>query len=57
MHCVNRIKCCGWIEDVTFLYDPGSLFPLMWTMMLMRGEIHTPEYNKVHYTSMYFLFD
>lgn len=37
MHCVNRIKCCGWIDDVTFLYQPGSLFPLM-LMMLMRVD-------------------
>lgn len=27
MHCVKRIKCCGWINKVTFLYHPGSLFP------------------------------
>lgn len=26
MHCVNRIKCCGWIDKVTFLYHLGSLF-------------------------------
>lgn len=35
MHCVNRIKCCGWIDDVTFLYHPGSLFPAMLTMMML----------------------
>lgn len=38
MHCVNRIKCCGWIDDVTFLYQPGSLSPLM-LMMLMRVDV------------------
>lgn len=52
MHCVNRIKCCDWIDDVTFLYHPGSLFPIMFMMMLMqvdemRVEIHPPG-NKQH---------
>lgn len=42
MHCVNRIKCCDWIDDVTFLYHPGSLFPLMFMMSgCRRGEIYT----------------
>lgn len=27
MHCVKRIKCCGWTDKVTFLYHPDSLFP------------------------------
>lgn len=41
MHCVNRIKYCVWIDDVTFLYNPGCWFPMM-LMMLRRGEKHTP---------------
>lgn len=51
MHCVNRIKCCGWIDDVTFLYHAGSLLPLMLMMMMQVDEgvdeIHTPA-NKLY---------
>lgn len=25
MHCVKRIKCCGWTDEVTFLYHPDSV--------------------------------
>ena len=60
MHCVNRIKCCGWIDDVTFLYYPGSLFPLMWMMPNVSGcrlskKIHKPG-NEVHHMWICSLF-
>lgn len=35
MHCVKRIKCCGWTDEVTFLYHPDSLFPLNSMMVMM----------------------
>lgn len=37
MHCVKRIKCCGWTDEVTFLYHPGSLLPLS-SMMAFDDE-------------------
>lgn len=52
MHCVNKIKCRGWIDYVTFLYHPVLLFPLM---LISVCEIHTLG-NKVHYMIIHFLF-
>lgn len=45
MHCVKRIKCCGWTDEVTFLDHPDSLFPLnsMMMMMMMLMALHGAE--------------
>lgn len=57
MHCVNRIKCCGWIDNVTFLYYPGSVSSHVDDDAnesgCRHGEMHTLG-NKVHYWRIYF---
>ncbi len=58
MHCLNRIKCYGWIDSVTFLHHPDSWFPLMLMMMLMecmqaqRGTHHEKEVDHMRGTVM-----